>query len=162
MQKKDIIIFTDGACSNNGKCTAKAGIGIHFPNSEYADVGESYSENSGTDVSVTNQRAELYAIQKAINLVISDRSINNITIYTDSLYSIKSLTEWIKNWSKNNWKGTNGKTVKNLDLIKPIYEVLENNKGRIKFIHVRSHTRKQTFEALGNDKADKLAISGCI
>lgn len=155
MQKNDIIIFTDGACSNNGKNSAKAGIGIHFPNKEYDDISQKFSEGL-----ITNQRAELYAIQEALNLVVSDRKINNITIYTDSLYSIKSLTEWIKKWATNNWKGTNGKTVKNLDIIRTIYQVLENNKGRIKFIHVKSHTGKQTFEALGNDKADKLACFG--
>ena len=28
-KKEDLIIYTDGACSNNGKSTAKAGIGVY-------------------------------------------------------------------------------------------------------------------------------------
>ena len=33
--KSSILVFTDGACTNNGKKSAKAGIGVHFPNKEF-------------------------------------------------------------------------------------------------------------------------------
>lgn len=153
---KNIIVFTDGACSNNGKKAAKAaaGIGIHFPNKEYNDISQKFTEGL-----ITNQRAELYAIKVALDTAIQD-TFDNITVYTDSLYSIKSLTLWIKKWENNNWKGTNGKTVKNLDLIRRIYQILKDNDGKIKFIHVRSHTGKNTFEAICNDIADRLAVEG--
>ncbi|ARF09712.1 ribonuclease H [Indivirus ILV1] len=156
MEKKSIIIFTDGACSANGKKCAKAGIGIHFPNGEFNDVSKKFTESP-----ITNQRAELYAIQSALELVINT-SLNEIIIYSDSLYSIKSLTEWVNNWEKNNWQSANNKPVKNLDLIKPIYRLLNLNKHRVKFIHVKSHTKEKTFEAVGNDKADKLACDGVL
>ncbi len=159
---KNIIVFTDGACSNNGKKAAatkttkvaRAGIGIHFPNKEYNDISQKFTEGL-----ITNQRAELYAIKVALDTAIQD-TFDNITVYTDSLYSIKSLTLWIKKWENNNWKGTNGKTVKNLDLIRRIYQILKDNDGKIKFIHVRSHTGKNTFEAICNDIADRLAVEG--
>lgn len=157
MEKKNIIIFTDGACSANGKQTAKAGIGIHFPNGEFNDVSKSFEE-----IPITNQRAELSAIKNALDMTVNDSSINEIIIYSDSLYSIKSLTEWINNWEKNNWKNANKKPVKNLDLIRPIHSVLKDHKNKIKFIHVRSHTNGKTFEAIGNDKADKLACNGAL
>lgn len=151
--KKNIIIFTDGACTDNGKATAKAGIGIHFPNKEFSDVTKKFISKP-----ITNQRAELYAIQCAINIVLADNTRSDkITIYSDSLYSIKSLSEWIIKWEKNNWKNANGQPVKNLDLIQPIYRTLKMNKDRINFIHVKAHTGNQTFEALGNKIADQLA-----
>ena len=155
--KKSIIIFTDGACSSNGKCTAKGGIGVHFPGLEFNDISKKFTESP-----ITNQRAELCAIQEALDTVITDQTIDKITIYSDSTYSIKSLTEWIKNWEKNGWKSANGKPVKNLDLIQPIYRTLKAHKNKVNFIHVKAHTGGSSFEATGNDKADKLATSGVL
>ena len=152
---KNIIIFTDGACSSNGKSTAKGGIGVHFPNKEFNDISKKFTESP-----ITNQRAELCAIQQALATVIVDPTIDKITIYSDSTYSIKSLTEWIKNWEKNGWKSANGKPVKNLDLIQPIYRTLKAHK--VNFVHVKAHTGGSSFEATGNDKADKLATSGVL
>ena len=34
LKNDEIIVFTDGACSNNGKPTAKAGIGVYFEENE--------------------------------------------------------------------------------------------------------------------------------
>jgi ribonuclease HI len=85
-----------------------------------------------------------------------------LDIYTDSEYSIKSLTEWIKNWKKNNWKNAANKEVANQDIIKKIDEYMERYKGKIFFHHVRSHTGKQDFNSLCNEKADKLATSGAL
>ena len=45
-------------------------------------------------------------------------------------------------------------------MIQPISRILKNNRDKIKFIHVRSHTGGKSFEAIGNDKADKLAVLG--
>lgn len=150
-----IIVFTDGACSGNGKKTAKGGIGIHFPNGEFTDISQKFTESP-----VTNQRAELYAIQLALETIIKGATFNEITIYSDSRYSIKSLTEWIKNWEKNNWKNAAGKPVMNQDLIKPINRILKNIKGKVIFTHVKAHTGGSSFESVGNDKADKLATAG--
>ena len=150
-----IIIFTDGACTGNGKVTAKAGIGIHFPNNEFDDISEKFTVKP-----ITNQRAELCAIKTALEKVIDECTFKELVIYSDSSYSIKSVTEWIKNWEKNNWKNASGKPVKNLDLIKPIRRMLSVLGNKVTFVHVRAHTGAQTFEAFGNDKADKLATGG--
>ena len=154
MESKSIIIFTDGACSKNGKKNATAGIGIHFPNKEFNDISEVFNLTP-----VTNQRAELYAIYVALKKVTEAPNFNKAIIYSDSQYSIKSVTLWIKNWEKNDWKTANGQTVKNQDIIKPINDILKKHKRKITFKHVRSHTGDTTFEALSNEKADKLACS---
>ena len=151
---KDLIIFTDGACTKNGKQDAKAGYGVYFPNNEFQNISEKF-----TQTPITNQRAELYAIYTALNKsVVELNRYNQIIIYSDSLYSIKSLTEWIKNWEKNGWKTANNKPVQNLDIIRPIYSIIKDNKDRIQFRHVKSHTGGNSFEELGNDHADKLAV----
>jgi len=142
----DIIIYTDGACKKNGYKNAKASIGIHFSTKNkihFDDVSERFTDNP------TNQRAELYAILKALHTV--QGLSNKIIIYTDSEYSINCITKWFYNWNK---QGKLDKK-KNIDLIKPIYQFYIDS--RITFTHVRSHTGLQDEHSLGNEEADRLA-----
>jgi ribonuclease HI len=155
LKEKILKIFTDGACKNNGKSNALAGIGVYFPNKEYKDISKPFVHPP-----ITNQRAELYAIYKAVKAFRDDAdNYTEIIIYTDSNYSIKCLTEWVKSWIKNNWNTSGNKKVMNRDIIKPLYEMIKKYK-QIKFIHVRSHTGKQDELSLGNSVADDLAVNG--
>jgi ribonuclease HI len=148
----EIIAFTDGSyIREKDQC----GYGIHYPNGEYTDISKPF-----TKLPKTNQRAELYAIYKVIKNVNKSNANLNIHIYTDSEYSIKSLTIWIKNWIKNGWINSKNKPVENQDIIKKINELMESHKGKIKFTHVRSHTGKKDFESINNDIVDKLAKEG--
>ena len=145
--KNILVIYTDGACSNNGKKNAKAGIGIYINNM--------YNISEKLQGKQTNQRAELYAILKSLKII----NINNYTsiiIYSDSQYSINCITKWIKNWIKNNWKDRHNKPVKNKDLIEPIYNIYKKY-NNIKFKHILAHTNLQDCHSLGNNKADMLA-----
>lgn len=157
MYKKldEVIIFTDGACSGNGKNNAKAGIGVYFPNQEFSNISKKFVLSP-----ITNQRAELYAIYEGLQLIINNSTFNKITIYSDSLYSIKSLTEWIKNWEKCDWKTASKTPVKNLDILKPINDILVKYEGKIFFKHVKSHTKNTDYGSLGNAQADILAVGG--
>ena len=144
---KNIIIYTDGACSNNGKKNAKAGIGIYIEN--MYDISEKLLGKQ------TNQRAELYAILKALQ-IININNYHNIIIYTDSQYSINCITKWIKNWIRNNWLDQKNKPVKNKDLIESIYNICKTN-SHIIFKHVLAHTNATDNHSIGNSKADMLA-----
>jgi ribonuclease HI len=151
-----IKIFTDGSfIKRSGKLYC--GYGVLFPGNEYNNLSRSF-----TKTPLTNQRAELYAIYKGIKKVNKKEENANIMIYTDSEYSIKSLTIWIKNWKVNNWIASTGKDVLNKDLIKKIDDLINSHKGSIKFQHVRSHTNKQDYESINNDIADKLAKEGAF
>jgi len=146
-----IIIFTDGSCRNNGKPNASGGIGVHFPNGEFKDVSEKFIIGN-----ITNQRTELYAILKAIDLVVNKPKYSKfkIVIHTDSQYSLKSITQWAKSWEKNGWKKKDNEPILNLDLIKPLYEYYKNHD--ITLIHVLAHTG----DSPENDIADRLATAG--
>lgn len=154
---KKIIVFTDGSCEGNGKSFACGGYGIYFPNKEYDDVSEFFIKSP-----VTNQRTELWAIYEALSTILNDKNNNydEIVIYTDSEYSIKSLTQWSDNWIKNNWKNSKKQEVKNRDILEPLINLYNKNKLKIILIHVRSHTGKTDPVSLGNDMADKLAVDG--
>jgi len=145
----EIIVFTDGSyVKQKNLC----GYGIHFPNGEIPDVSKPFTKGEKT-----NQRAELYAIYKAIKIVNEYNNNIKIKIYSDSEYSIKSLTIWIKNWKKNNWISSTGKAVMNQDIIRKIDELIKNHNGEIIFHHVKSHTGKKDYESIHNDIVDKLA-----
>jgi ribonuclease HI len=151
----NIIIFTDGSCTNNGSKNAKAGYGILYPNKELKPISKPFLMQP-----ITNQRAELYAIYEALITTISYKSFNNIIIYTDSKYSINCVTQWAPQWETNNWKTSNNKDVKNKDIIQHIYAILKIFKNQIKFIHIKSHQKDKSFETINNNIADDLAKKG--
>ena len=156
-KKHDIIVvYTDGSCMGSGK-NIKCGYGIHFPNKELPDIGKPFKHTP-----LTNQRAELYAIYKALKNITKKLTFEQIHIYSDSEYSIKSMTIWIKNWKSNNWKTANNKPVANQDIIIKIDKIMEKHKGKIKFTHVMAHTKKTDKHSIGNDIADKLAKFGSM
>ena len=39
-----------------------------------------------------------------------------VTLYTDSQYVQKGITEWIHSWKRNSWRTSGKRQVKNLDL----------------------------------------------
>lgn len=150
----EIIVFTDGSFSKkSGKILC--GYGVYFPNGELPNISRPFKRGNKT-----NQRAELFAIYVALVLIKKNFNYNRIKIYTDSEYSIKSLTIWNKIWEENGWKTSNNKPVENTDLIKPIVDILNKQKGKVIFVHVRSHTGSTDSISLGNEKADQLAKQG--
>ncbi|KAK6380703.1 hypothetical protein LTS17_004903 [Exophiala oligosperma] len=105
----------------------------------------------------TNQRAELTAILRALNIAPLHREI---TIYTDSKYSIDCVTNWYKNWKKNNWTNSKGKPVENKDLVVEIRDKIEEREQFSKgtyFVWVKGHSDNP-----GNIAADRLAVAGAM
>jgi ribonuclease HI len=149
-----IVVYTDGSYKKT-KNGILCGYGIYFPNEEIKNISKKFTKKP-----LTNQRAELYAIYKAIKKIIENIDFEKIEIYTDSEYSIKSLTEWIINWKKNNWKTSNNKEVLNQDIIKKIDKKIQKYKNKIFFFHVKAHTNKKDYQSICNDMADQLAKQG--
>lgn len=152
-----IICYTDGACPNNGKinCTS-AGIGVHFPNHKLWDISAkldlSTLKSETSSNKNTNQTAEVEAIYRAIKLIF-DKGFTNLKIFTDSKYSIDSLTKWYKKWQNNNWRTSNGKEVVHRKQFERILELMK--KIKVEFEHVAGHAG-----ILGNEIADRLAVAG--
>ncbi|MBZ6375419.1 MAG: hypothetical protein LBE67_10580 [Kocuria palustris] len=103
----------------------------------------------------TNQRAELTAILRAIDIAPRHR---DVTIITDSRYSIDCVTVWFINWRRNNWMTRDKKPVENKDLVESILvKIEERNDLKVKtlFEWVKGHNKDP-----GNEEADKLAVDG--
>jgi ribonuclease HI len=167
-------IFTDGSTFNNGKYGAHGGIGIYFDKMKIPDISMPFLIEHPT-----NNKTELYAINKALESVIDAYITKNIsvkdkdyTIVSDSQYAIKSLTIWLPAWKAKDWKTSENKEVKNLCLIRQNDNLLFTAKKlglNVQFLHTRSHKiepkDKRSLEYFlwnGNNIADKLAKNGAL
>lgn len=138
-----LYVFTDGNCKRNGKDNAVGGYGIFFTD----DTNSPYYKFNKTErlESPTNQKCELSAIFELFRCLESNLELfesKHVIICTDSMYVIKCLTEWYKNWIRNNWKTKTGEPVKNLELLKSIRTKMENLNLQIEFKHVPAHTQE--------------------
>jgi ribonuclease HI len=146
-------VFTDGACSSNGRPGAKAGYAVWFP--EHNAI--STSHRVPADQPQTNQRAEMSAIHRA-TLVLEENGFHDedVVIYTDSDYSINCLTKWITGWVARGWKTSVGGDVLHRDLIEDTSKRLAKFKS-YRFVHVRSHTGAEDDLSRNNDIVDRMA-----
>ena len=109
----------------------------------------------------TNQRAELTALQRALEIAPRNRPVK---IYTDSNYSIKCVTEWYIKWRQNGWLNSTKKPVENKDLIEKVLSLIEQRRNmsqeyssinKVEFVWVKGHATNE-----GNIAADELAVAG--
>ena len=145
-----IHVYTDGACTNNGKPDAKAGFGVYFKENDPRNLSETFTGPQ------TNNRAELLAIIRA--LTILRESIENkrqIIVHSDSSYSIRCCTTYGEKMEKKGWKNK-GKDIPNVEIVKVAYAFCKKY-DNIKFEHVRAHTGAQDVHSIGNENADRLA-----
>lgn len=135
-----VIIFTDGSSRGN---PGPGGWGaIVISENEVKELG-------GRESMITNNRMELTGAIEALKYVDSTGSI---TLYSDSQYVIKGMTEWIAGWQKKNWKNSQRKAVMNRDLWEKLLEA-SNNKT-ISWKYVKGHG-----ENPGNNRCDEIATS---
>jgi ribonuclease HI len=169
-------IYTDGSSLSNGQAAAIGGVGVYFGPGDQRNISEPL-----TGSRQTNQRAELTAILRALEVAPKDRKI---IILSDSNYGIKCVSEWFIKWRQNSWQNASGKPVENRDLITKIIDVLEERQkmnahriafaddesveddgkppgpwekgpAGVKFVWVKGHAKDA-----GNEAADGLATAG--
>jgi ribonuclease HI len=143
----DYYVYTDGACSNNGKYNALAGIGIFFGINDNRNISKKIEGKQ------TNNTAELSAIIETYYIIEND-IVNGkkIAIVSDSEYSIKCVSSYGEKCHKKGWNID----IPNKELVKTAYEMYRD-KLNIKFIHIKAHTNNTDIHSFGNDNADKLA-----
>lgn len=159
-------VYVDGASRGNGKVQhPKSGYGVYY--------GEGDKRNASVPLSKvdqkpgSNQRAELHAVNHALNDISKDVSKGNATkgytIHTDSQYAIKATGECGDKWRSNGWRTNSGNPVSNQDLIQKTTAKLENvnkafeakNLPPVNIKHVAGHSGNH-----GNVMADRLANKG--
>ncbi|MBA42761.1 MAG: hypothetical protein CMF62_01985 [Magnetococcales bacterium] len=143
-----IEVYTDGACSSNGKNNANAGIGVYFGKNDPRNVSKTITGKQ------TNNTAELKAIYEVYRILKKEiKQGEEVTIYTDSIYALRCVTTYGKKQNENNWK----KSIPNLELVKKIYKTFSKYPN-VSFSHIKAHTNKKDKHSIGNYYADKLAV----
>ena len=139
--KKQVVIYTDGACSGNPGPGGWGALLIH---------GEHQKEIMEGAFETTNNRMELTAAIEALNAL---RGSCDVTLHTDSTYVKDGITKWIENWKSNGWRTANKKPVKNAELWQALDEAVSRHDVTWKW--VKGHNGDE-----GNERADELANMG--
>ena len=141
--KKEITIFTDGACSGNPGKGGWGAVLLYQDNEKHL---------SGSEKLTTNNRMELKATIEALKAI---KHPSKIKLYTDSQYVKNGITEWILNWKKNGWKTAAKKEVLNKALWLTLDE--ETEKHKVKWSWVKAHSQDEL-----NNEVDLLAREAAI
>lgn len=149
-------IYTDGSSKNNGKENNCGGAGLvafiqgmeEKPDSRI-DYIWSIQENN-----TTNNRMELIALLKALELTQSKYKEKECIIKSDSSYCVNTFNEWITNWRRNDWTKYNGAEIENIDLIKRLWEYKKIEWPNFYIQKIPGHSG-----LLGNELADLLATN---
>ena len=106
--RKQVQIYTDGACSGNPGPGGWGAILVFGPHRK---------EMSGYMAGTTNNRMELFAAISALGAL---KEPCDVKLYSDSSYLVKAFQDhWIDGWQKRGWKNAAGDPVENQDLIAP-------------------------------------------
>lgn len=143
-------IYTDGSSLANGQAGSRAGLGVWFGDGDRRNIAERLTGDPQT-----NQRAELQAIYRALEVAPVDQPVQ---IFTDSQYSINCVTKWAASWSLKGWRTAAGEEVKNQDIIRRVLGRMEERKrngAATLYQWVKGHAMNR-----GNTAADALAVRG--
>lgn len=148
----DYYVYTDGACSGNGKPSAKAGIGVFFGLDDPRNVSEFL--NNRLNIKNTNNIAELTAMLRAFSIIQDDLDLGkHVAICTDSEYVIRCATTYGRKCHAEKWKNE----IPNKQMVQDLYNLYEANKSNVRLLYVRGHTGGKDDHSVGNEHADRLA-----
>lgn len=111
----ELIVYTDGGCSGN---PGPGGWGCVIVEGDAITGSGAETIRSGGEKMTTNNRMELTAVIQALALVSSTPAWCSlpVSVYTDSQYVQKGITQWIAGWKRNGWRTAAKEPVKNQDL----------------------------------------------
>lgn len=138
--RKQVKIYTDGACSGNPGPGGYGAILMYEENKK---------EISGGEEKTTNNKMELMAAIVALETL---KEPCDVLLYSDSAYLVNAYNQnWIEGWKKKNWKNSTKQDVKNREL----WERLEKQTAihNVKFIKVKGHSDNEF-----NNRCDELAV----
>jgi ribonuclease HI len=141
--KNKTVVFSDGASRGN---PGSGGWGAVLV------AGDKVSELGGREKNTTNNRMELTAAIEALKFLKNSNNKREVTVYTDSEYLVKGITNWIYSWEKRNWMTKNKEPVLNKDLWEALLEL-------VRFVDVDWQRVSGHAGVPGNERADEIATS---
>ena len=138
-KKKQVTLYTDGACSGNPGAGGWGAILIY---------GEHRREFSGGEPQTTNNRMELTAVIKGLMKL---KFPCRVDVYSDSAYTVNGFLQgWVYGWEKMGWKKADKKPVLNDDLWKQLLALTREHE--VTFHKVKGHADNPL-----NNRCDELA-----
>lgn len=137
----DTGVFTDGSSIPN---PGPGGWGA-----VWVEDGEVIAQDHGHEPDTTNNRMELTAIIRGIQLVPEGRPV---TVHSDSRLAVDTLTQWAAGWERRGWKRRTG-PIKNLDLVKQAWALVQA-RPEVELQWVKAHVGNRW-----NEYADSLATA---
>ena len=136
-----LVVFTDGSCKGNPGPGGWA----------WAVAPRGEPHGSGGDPATTNQRMEVRAAIEALRTMAPDG--RPVEIVSDSTYVVNCFRDgWWKKWERNGWKNAKRQPVANVDLWRPLVELVRA--GDVTFRWVKGHSGDPM-----NDHVDALAVA---
>lgn len=142
-----VTLYTDGAARGNPE-----GPGGYGAILQYVDPkGELHErEFSAGYKKTTNNRMELMGVIVGLEALTKTC---DVTVVSDSKYVTDAFNQnWIEGWLKNNWKNSQKKPVKNIELWKRLLAAVE--KHHVTFTWIKGHAGHPE-----NERCDVLATS---
>jgi len=138
---KEVIIYTDGACSGN---PGPGGWGAILR------YGEKTKELSGGEKQTTNNRMELTGVISALQAL---NQPCRVQLYTDSQYVVNAMEKgWAVSWRSKGWRRSNKEPALNPDLWQTLLELCETHE--VTFHWVKGHAENPY-----NNRCDELAVA---
>ena len=136
---KEVIIYTDGACSGN---PGPGGYGVVLMHNGHR------KELQGGCPQTSNNRMELTAVIKGLEVLKEPCSV---VLYSDSKYVVDAIEKgWVTKWKKNNWMRNKTDPALNVDLWEELLLLL--NEHNVTFKWVKGHAQNKE-----NERCDFLA-----
>lgn len=135
---KEIVLYTDGACSGNPGIGGWGAILFYKGKEKVLSGGEELT---------TNNRMELMAVIKGLEAIKEGCKVD---IYSDSAYVVNAFLQgWVEKWLMNGWKSSKGKVL-NVDLWQRLLSEMERHE--VAWHKVKGHADNEN-----NNKCDALA-----
>lgn len=140
-EKKQVQLYTDGACSGN---PGPGGWGVIL---KYKGVEK---ELSGGEAQTTNNRMELTAVISGLEAL---KEPCQVELYSDSKYIIDAIQQrWVYKWAANNWMRNKKEPALNPDLWQRLLQQLERHQVTLHW--VKGHAGHPE-----NERCDALAVA---
>ncbi|MDJ1176966.1 ribonuclease HI [Roseofilum capinflatum] len=140
-ERKVKSVYTDGACLGNPGPGGWAVV-VNFTDGSVYEMG-------GSEGETTNNRMELQGAIAGLRLVVASGQTEAVTVFTDSDYVRKGITQWIRGWKNKGWKTSQGKPVQNQDLWESLDQL---NSKMVTWQYVPAHTGDRD-----NERCDAIA-----
>ena len=142
-----VTIYTDGAARGNPNGPGGYGAVLEYVDSK----GNLHTkELSAGYRRTTNNRMELMAVIRAVECLVKPCEIE---LYSDSKYVVDAFNQnWVEGWQKSNWRKSDRRPVKNIDLWKKLLTVKKPH--AISFHWVKGHDGHPQ-----NERCDALATA---